>query len=132
MTIIDKLANALERLSITQSSTIPQETFKAPNFTGEINVENFTYQFQEMAAANEWSNAATLLHIHKNLTDGARDCGRYPTSDKVLETLFFKYELTVREARTCLSNLRRDIKVSSTDLANEVNRLVKAAYADVP
>ena len=85
-----------------------------------------------MAAANEWSNAATLLHIHKNLTDGARDCGSYPTSDKVLETLCLKFELTVRDARTCLSNLRRDIKVFSSDLANEVNRLVEAAYADLP
>ena len=36
-----RLARALERLSSTQPSTTHREVFKAPDFTGEGNVEGF-------------------------------------------------------------------------------------------
>ena len=39
--IMERLARALERLSSTQPSTTHREVFKAPDFTGEGNVEGF-------------------------------------------------------------------------------------------
>ena len=52
LTIMDRLASALERLSSAQPSPAHREIFKAPDFTGEDNVEDFVQQFQEVAAAN--------------------------------------------------------------------------------
>ena len=51
LTIMDKLASALERLSSAQPSTTHQEVFKAPDFTGDGNVEDFIQQFQKVATA---------------------------------------------------------------------------------
>ena len=67
LTIMDRLASALERLSSAQPSPARREVFKAPDFTGEGNVEDFVQQFQEVAMANEWSEMATLLHIRTHL-----------------------------------------------------------------
>ena len=58
--------------------------------------------------------------------------GSYDTLEEVLEAFHFKYELTVQEARTRLTNLRRDTKLSLTDHATEVKRLVEEAYTDLP
>ena len=127
-----RLASALERLSSAQPSPAHREVFKAPDFTGEGNVEDFVQQFQEVAMANEWSEMATLLHIRTHLKDDARECGSYPTLEEVFEALRAKYGLTVREARTRLTSLKRDARLSLTDHATEVKRLVEAAYADLP
>ena len=92
---MDRLASALERLSSAQPSPAHREIFEAPDFTGEGNVEDFVRQFQEVAAANEWSEMATLLHIRTHLKDDARECGSYATLEEVFEALRAKYGLTV-------------------------------------
>lgn len=127
---MDRLASALEQLS--RPNTTHREVFKAPDFTGEGNVEDFIQQFEEVATANEWSKMATLLHIRTHLRDDARECGSHATLEEVLEALRAKYGLTVREARTRLTNLKRDPKLSLTDHATEIKKLVEAAYADLP
>ena len=73
---------------------------------------------------------ATLLHNRTHLKDDAQECGSHATVEEVLEAPRSKYGVTVREARTCLTSLKRDTKLSLTDHATEVNRLVEAAYAD--
>ena len=75
---------------------------------------------------------ATLLHIRMHLKDDARECGNYATLEEVFEVFRVKYGLTVREARTRLTSLKRDARLSLTDHATEVKRLVEAAYADLP
>ena len=74
----------------------------------------------------------TLLHIRTHLKEDVRECGSHATLDKVLEALRSKYELTILEARTRLTSLKRNTKLSLTDHAREVKRLVEAAYADLP
>ena len=81
--------------------------------------------------ANEWSEMATLLHICTHLKDDARECGSYATLEEVFEALHAKYRLTVREAWTQLTSLKRDARLSLTDHATEVKRLVEAAYTDL-
>ena len=50
----------------------------------------------------------------------------------MLEALRSKYGSTVQEARTRLTSLKRDTKLSLTDHATEIKKLVEAAYADLP
>ena len=69
--IMDRLPNALERLSSAQPAAAKRADFKAPDFCGEV--ENFIQQYQEVAAANDWSKTATLLHIRTHLRDDANE-----------------------------------------------------------
>ena len=46
--MIHRLASALERLSSTQPSPAHREVYKAPDFTGDDNIEDFIQQFQEV------------------------------------------------------------------------------------
>ena len=50
----------------------------------------------------------------------------------MFKALHSRYELTIREASAQLTNLWRNTKLSLTDQATDVKRLVKAAYADLP
>ena len=75
---------------------------------------------------------ATLLHIRTHLKDYARECGCYATLKEVFEALRAKYGLTVREPRTRVTSLKRDARLSLTDHATEVKKLVEAPYADLP
>ena len=43
---MNKLANALDKLSRAQAAVIPKATFKAPNFNNERDLETFLKQFQ--------------------------------------------------------------------------------------
>ena len=58
--IMDRLANALERLSTAQPAAAKRADFKAPDFSGKEEVENFIQQYQEVAATNYWSKTAAL------------------------------------------------------------------------
>ena len=70
---MNRLARALKRLLSAQPSITHREAFKAPDFTGEGDIEDFIQQFQEVATANEWSKVATLLHIRTHLKDDDRE-----------------------------------------------------------
>ena len=70
LTVMDRPASALDQLS--RPNTTRRKVFKAPDFTGDGNVEDFIQQFEELATANEWSKMATLLHIRTHLKDDAR------------------------------------------------------------
>ena len=130
--VMDKLANALDKLSRAQTNTTPRAIFKAPDFNGKEDVETFIQHFQEVAEANEWSNTAALLHIRTHLQDDARSCGNHPTLEEVFKALRSKFGLSVREARTRLTNMKRDTKLSLEDHATEIKKLVGIAYADLP
>ena len=126
---MDELTSALELLSSAQPGTTRREVFKAPDFTGDSNMEDFIQQFQEVAMASEWSNMATLLYIRVHMKDDARECESHATLKKVLEALDSKYGLTVQEARAHLTSLTRDTKRSLTDHATKVKRLMETAHA---
>ena len=130
--IMDRLANALERLSSAQPAAAKRADFKAPDFSGEGDIENFIQQYQEVAAANDWSKTAALLHIRTHLRDDANECGNYSTLEEVFRALRSKYGLSRREARTRLAHLKRDTKLSLREHATTVKKLVEAAYGDLP
>ena len=103
---MNRPASALEQL--LRSNTTHQKMLKAPEFTGDGNVEIFIQQLQEVAIANDWSKMATLLHIRAHLKHNAHECEIYATLMEVFESLRFKYELTIRKSKTQLTSLKRD------------------------
>ena len=109
--VMDRLANVLNKLSRVQTTTTPQATFKAPDFNDKEDVETFIQHFQEVENANEWSNTAALLRIRMHLQDDAAVVGITPTLEEVFKALRSKYGLSTIEARTLLTNIRRNTKL---------------------
>ena len=128
--IMDRLANALEKLSSVKPAVAKLADFKAPGFNGDGDVESFIQQYQEVAAANDWSKIAAPLHIRTHLRDDANECGNYSTLDEVFRALRFKYGISRREARTRLAHFKRDTKLSQREHATTVKKLVEAARDD--
>ena len=92
----------------------------------------FTRQFLDVAQANEWNQAATLLHLRESLKGNAQDCGNAETADGVLQALQARFGLSVREARCQITALRKNPKTTLQEHAAEVSRLANIAYADLP
>ena len=65
----DRLAEVLDRLANRPMMQAPQ--FKAPQYTGQEDIEYFISGFEEIAEANEWRPAATLLHLSDSLKNVA-------------------------------------------------------------
>ena len=117
---------------IIQVPQAPREQFKAPEYNGTGDIEYFIRQFEDVAQANEWNPAATLLHLRSKLKDTAQDCGQAQTVDAVYTALRSRFGISVREARSQLNNLRKQSKTTLHEHAMEVERLVSLAYADLP
>ena len=59
MDVLARLANALEAIGGRDRAP----TYKAPKFHGLGDVEYFLDQFHEVAEANGWDDAGTLIHL---------------------------------------------------------------------
>jgi hypothetical protein len=88
----------------------PRQPFKTPEFNGKTDVEFFIIQFAEVAEANDWRPAASLLHLRETLKEGSKDCGRANSVLGVFAALRARYGLSPREARAKLSALRKDVR----------------------
>ena len=99
----DRLAEVLDRLANRPMMQAPQ--FKAPQYTGQEDIEYFISRFEEIAEANEWRPAATLLHLRDSLRDSAEECGCAATVQAVYAALRARFGLSHREARSRLSVL---------------------------
>ena len=129
--VYTELVHVLRELRMDQRA-VRQEHFKPPNFTGEGDVELFITQFTEVATANQWNNMAALLHLREALQEGAKEYGRPGTVEAVFTALRSRYGLTAREARSRLSNIKKDARRSLHDHANDVEKLVRKAFEDLP
>jgi len=108
----------------------PRE-FKLPSYDGKTDVELFIQEFEEIRDANDWNRGASRLHLKGALVDSARDCGRPPTLEGVLDALRARFGLTTREARAKLASLRKEPNTTLQEHGVEVERLVGIAYADL-
>ena len=124
--LTDMLAQALTR------QQTPRETFKAPEFDGSSNVEDFIQQFTDVADANEWTPGAALLHLRNRLKEEARECGQGQDVSEVFNSLRARFGMTGKEARTRLANLKKGPGMSLHGHATEVDRLCKIAYQGLP
>ena len=97
MDILARLANALERIGGRDRALAP--VVKALKFNGLEDVEYFLDQFNEVAEANRWDEASTLIPLRESLKDEARECGRSPTLLGVEDRLRSSFRLTPRKAR---------------------------------
>lgn len=131
---IGRLADLLERLMV-RPAVQPQpqrETFKAPEYTGQGDVEFFIRQFEDVAEANGWNHGAALLHLRAKLKESAQDCGQGQTVDAIFTALRSRFGTSVREARTKLSDIRRQPRTTLHEHALEIERLVGLAYPTLP
>jgi hypothetical protein len=129
---LDRISDLLGRLVTTQAPTTRREKFKAPEFDGTGDVAYFLRQFTDVTQANEWNPAATLLHIREALKGTAQACGNAETLEGVYNALRARFGLSVREARSKLSTLKREPRTTLQEHATEVTRLMNVAYAELP
>ena len=128
--LVDRLVVALRELRTAPVER--PETFKAPQFDGESDVELFIQHFTEVAMANRWTEMATLLHLREALQGGAKEYGRSPTIEAIFTALRGRYGVSIREARSRLSGLRKEARRSLHDHAVDVEKLVRKAFGDLP
>ena len=138
--MFDRLTHVMERLADSQEENrrlarerpiARVEPFKPPHYNGTGSVEIFIRQFEEVSRANQWTAGAELLHLRGALEDEARDCGGAEDTAEVIAALRNRFGLTYREARSKLSQLKRDNKTSLHEHASRVEELVKIAYPDL-
>jgi ElaB/YqjD/DUF883 family membrane-anchored ribosome-binding protein len=127
--VMDRLTEVLEQLA--EPRPPPRKDFKAPHYAGTGNVEIFIRQFSDVADANRWNTAATLLHLRESLDDEARDCGSAATVEEIFDALRARYGLTTREARSKLSSLKKEYKTTLQEHASRVEQLVEVAYPEL-
>ena len=129
--LVDRLVEALRELRTAPAAERP-EHFKAPQFDGESDIELFIQHFTEVAMANRWTEMATLLHLREALQGGAREYGRSQSVDAIFTALRGRYGVSVKEARSKLSGLRKEARRSLHDHAVDVEKLVRKAFGDLP
>ena len=66
-------------------------TFKAPQFDAKGDIEYYTQQFLDVAAADQWTEPAQLLYVRESLREGARDCKNALTVAGVFTNLRARY-----------------------------------------
>ena len=127
MDVLARLANALEAIGGRERAP----TYKAPKYSGLGDVEYLLDQFHEVAKANGWNNAGTLIHLQESLMEDARECGRSPTLQGVEDGLRSRFGMTPREARAKLALCKKATKTSLQQHADDVSQLVQRGYADL-
>ena len=61
----DQLTEVLERLAGRPMLPPPVQQFRAPQYSGQGDIEYFTSRFKEITDANEWGPGAALLHLRE-------------------------------------------------------------------
>ena len=128
--LFGELIHALRDLRVDRPA--PREQFRAPQYSGESDVELFITQFTEVATANQWNQMATLLHLRESLQENVKEYGRYATTEAIFAALRGQFELTTKEARSRLSSLKKDSRKTLYDHANDVENLVRNAFEGLP
>ena len=110
----------------------PVQQFRAPQYSGQGDVEYFITRFKKVTEANGWGHGAALLHLRDALKNTAEDCGRAANVQATFAPLRARFGLSPREARSRLSVLKKNFRTPLQEHAAEVERLVNIAYADLP
>ena len=87
-------------------------------------MEYFRDQFHEVAKANHWDDASTLIHLRESLKDEAKECGRSQTIQGIEARLRGCFGMAPREARTKLATFKKQQKTSMLQHADEISNLV--------
>lgn len=105
---------------------------KPPTYNGSGDVEFFITQFRDVAHVSHWNHQLTLLQLREALKESAKDCCRGHTVEDIFASLRLRFGLTPREARAKLSALKKENKTPLQEHAVLVERLMQAAYANLP
>ena len=133
---LDRVAEMMETIAARELERAQrggrEREFKAPEYAGRGDVEYFIRQFDQVAEANEWTAAATLIHLRESLKEDARECGRAGDVEGIMTNLRSSFGMTQREARAQLATVRRDSTTTLQEHARTIERLTHLAYADIP
>ena len=116
--------------SQSQTPATPN-TFRLPKYNGTGDVELFIQQFNEVAQANEWNNAAALLFLKEALIEKAQECRRPRDVEGVLAALRGCFGISPREARSRLAQLRKNPRTTLLEHSTEVSQLVDIGFANL-
>ena len=105
----DRLSEVLERLAGRPMLQPPVQQFRAPQYSGQRDVEYFITRFEEVTEANEWGPGAALLHLRGALKKTAEDCGRAANVQAIYAALRARLGLSPRKARSRLSVLKKGL-----------------------
>ena len=122
----ETLVEALRALGL--GSVQRKELFKAPAYSGEGDVELFIKQFNDVAAANDWSEGQETLHLRTQLQGSAQNCGRGESKAEIVEDLRARFGLSCRQAKDRLSTLKRGARQTLHELCTEIDRLVELGF----
>ena len=134
---LERLTNALERMLVNQEAQrnpeppVPRETFQAPEYDGNGDVEAFIRQFNDVAVANDWGARSALLHIRGRLKEQAKECGHGHTLQAVFNTLRARFGMTPKEARSELQGLRKETHTTLFEHAARIERLTSIAFEEL-
>lgn len=129
--IIQSFTQAMEKLTKNQHA-VASDRFRAPKFDGNGDVELFIKHFIDVARINQWSEEATSLHLRESLVGPAKECCRYDNVDENIDNLRVKYGMSRREARTQLSQLRKEKNTTLQEHATQIERWTSIAFDELP
>ena len=124
-----RLLEVLERLAIRPMPPAHIPQFKAPQYNGQGDIENFINRFEEIT---DGEVQPPILHLRESLKESAEDCGRAANIPAIYAALRARFGLLPQEARPRLSVLRKEYRVSSQEHAAEVEKLVNIGYIELP
>jgi hypothetical protein len=106
--------------------------FKAPEFDGNSDVELFIRHFTDVSQANNWNDAAALLHLRRSLVGKAVDCGAGNDVAAILAALRLRFGVTPSQARDQLKNLTKEAKGTWHEFGMRADKLVNLAFPTLP
>ena len=112
-----------------QRNTIqPRQHYKLPEYNGEGDIDLFLLQFNDVMAANQWTERDGLLHLRLSLTSKALECGRGESLEQITNNLIARFGTTTKQARDKLKYIRKTPQISIHELGIEIDRLINLAY----
>ena len=102
-----------------------------PEYNGQVDIKYFFDQFHEVAEANHWDSASSLIHLRENLKDKSNESGRSPTMREIEARVRGQFRITSGEARTKVARIKHSSKVPLQQYGNEVGQLVILGYAEL-
>lgn len=127
---MESLLETLTAAITTNQRTPTAKPFKTPQFNGTGDIDQYISQFQEVSAANRWTESEARLHLKLSLSDTATSCGEGKTTKEIFQNLQARFGLSIRQAKEKL----RSIKGNNHELpklGSEISALIKLAYPNL-
>ena len=137
---LDNFTPGYQNRHRVEGSKLSRKNLKAPFFNGETSFKDFLVQFELIAQLAEWDVQTMALELATCLRGSAvsvlsdlphRDRTYYPTLVQALSNRFDPENQTQLYKAQLRTRIRKDGE-SIPELAQDINRLVRSAYIELP